>query len=82
MVELSPMEISDRIAISPNRYGGKPVIKGTRLNVEYILDLLAEGRTYDEICREYEIEHEDILTDLQYTRKIVNQEDIFLCSTE
>jgi uncharacterized protein (DUF433 family) len=40
---------------------GKPVIKGTRLSVEYILNLLAHGATIEEVLQEYEgLTHEDV----------------------
>ena len=47
-------QLLDRIAIDPNVMVGKPVIKGTRLTVEYILNLLAHGATADEILAEYD----------------------------
>ena len=43
-----------RITIDPKVMVGKPVIKGTRLTVEYILNLLAHGSTVNEIIKEYE----------------------------
>ncbi len=43
-----------RISTSPSVMTGKPVIKGTRLTVEYILNLLAHGATVGEILEEYE----------------------------
>ncbi|MEA3440853.1 MAG: DUF433 domain-containing protein [Chloroflexota bacterium] len=43
----------ERIVINPNVKVGKPVIKGTRLTVEYILGLLAHGATNEEILEEY-----------------------------
>ncbi len=43
-----------RISTNPNVMTGKPVIKGTRLTVEYILNLLAHGETVGEILEEYE----------------------------
>lgn len=53
--------ILERIVINPKVMVGKPVIKGTRLTVEYILGLLAHGTTFDEIMEEYkEITTEDI----------------------
>ena len=43
----------ERITINPNVMVGKPVIRGTRLTVEYILGLLAHGSTMEEILEEY-----------------------------
>ncbi len=42
-----------RIAINPKVMVGKPVIRGTRLTVEYILGLLAHATTMEEILEEY-----------------------------
>lgn len=43
----------DRITASADVLAGKPVIRGTRLSVEYILNLLAAGATVPEILNEY-----------------------------
>lgn len=54
-------ELLKRIAIDPKIMVGKPVIKGTRLTVEYILNLLAHGATIKEILDEYPgLAHEDV----------------------
>lgn len=47
-------ELLDRIAIDPQVMTGKPVIRGTRLTVQYIVGLLAHGATVEEILAEYE----------------------------
>ncbi|ALB42148.1 MULTISPECIES: DUF433 domain-containing protein [Nostocales] len=47
-------EILNRITTNPKVMAGKPIIKGTRLTVEYILNLLAHGATVAEILEEYE----------------------------
>ena len=47
-------EILNRITTNPKVMAGKPTIKGTRLTVEYILNLLAHGATVTEILAEYE----------------------------
>lgn len=47
-------QLLQRIALDPKVMVGKPVIKGTRLTVQYVLDLLAHGATVEEILREYE----------------------------
>jgi uncharacterized protein (DUF433 family) len=41
------------ITIDPHVLVGKPIIKGTRLSVEFIIDLLAQGWSNDEILRNY-----------------------------
>jgi len=58
---MSDKELLNRISINPKIMVGKPVIRGTRLTVEYILNLLGHGTTINEILKEYEgIEPEDI----------------------
>jgi uncharacterized protein (DUF433 family) len=58
---MSDQQLLERIALNPNVMVGKPVIKGTRLTVEYILNLLAHGATESEILEEYAgLTHEDI----------------------
>ena len=50
-----------RITLDPKVMGGKPVIQGTRLTVEYVLNLLAHGATTEEILAEYQgLKVEDI----------------------
>lgn len=54
-------QLLDRISMNPKVMVGKPVIRGTRLTVEYILNLLAHGATVTEILGEYEgLAREDI----------------------
>ena len=47
-------ELLERITTNPKVVVGKPVIKGTRLTVEYILNLLAHGSTVNAILDEYD----------------------------
>ncbi len=51
---MSDQQLLKRIACDPQVMVGKPVIKGTRLTVEYILNLLAHGSTAEEILNEYD----------------------------
>jgi len=54
-------QLLERITLNPKAMVGKPVIRGTRLTVEYILNLLAHGATFEEIMQEYEgLTQEDI----------------------
>lgn len=58
---MTEQQLLERITINPKVMAGKPVIKGTRLTVEYILGLLAHGATNREILEEYEgLVQEDI----------------------
>ena len=61
-------ELLNRIAIDPKIMVGKPIIKGTRLTIQYILGLLAQGMTAQEILQEYNnLKIEDIRTCLLST---------------
>ncbi|MBU1569590.1 MAG: DUF433 domain-containing protein [Proteobacteria bacterium] len=51
---MEEQQLLDRITFNPKVMVGKPVIKGTRLTVEYILGLLAHGTTAAEILQEYD----------------------------
>ena len=58
---MSDERLLKHISINSKVMVGKPVICGTRLTVEYILNLLAHGATVDEILQEYKgLTHEDI----------------------
>jgi len=50
---MTDQKLLERISMNPNVMTGKPVIRGTRLTVEYILNLLAHGQDAEEIIREY-----------------------------
>jgi uncharacterized protein (DUF433 family) len=63
-------QMQERIVINPKVKIGKPVIKGTRLSVEHILGLLAQGATLDEILQEYDgVTSEDIQACLLFATK-------------
>jgi uncharacterized protein (DUF433 family) len=51
---MTDQQLLERITLDPKVMDGKPVIKGTRLTVEYVLNLLAHGATSEEILEEYE----------------------------
>jgi len=54
-------DLLERITINPKVMVGKPVIRGTRLTVEYILGLLAHGTVMEDILQEYPcLEKDDI----------------------
>ena len=63
-------DLLGRITINPKVMVGKPVIRGTRLTVEYILNLLAHGATVAEIQAEYSgLTQEDIQACILFATK-------------
>ncbi|MFO7796312.1 MAG: DUF433 domain-containing protein [Promethearchaeati archaeon] len=75
--QLEYMNIPERIVIDEKKCAGKPCIKGTRLSVDFILELLASGWNFNQIQEEYEIKREDILAVLKYASKVVREEEVF-----
>ncbi|MEW6108223.1 MAG: DUF433 domain-containing protein [Nitrospirota bacterium] len=66
-----------RIETNPNIMFGKPVIKGTRLPVEIILEKLAYGETEGEILKEYPfLKKEDVKAALLYAAKTLSLEEV------
>ncbi|MCA9472671.1 MAG: DUF433 domain-containing protein [Nitrospirales bacterium] len=67
---MNDQQLLNRLTIDPNVMVGKPIIKGTRLTVEYILGLLAHGTTVTEVLEEYEgLRQEDIQACLLFATK-------------
>jgi uncharacterized protein (DUF433 family) len=72
------MDWQERIIVNPAILVGKPVIKGTRLAVEFIIDLLAQGWSEAEILRNYPgLTHEDIAACLAYASALLKAERIY-----
>jgi uncharacterized protein (DUF433 family) len=62
---------------------GKPVIKGTRIPVEQILKLLAQGLSSDDILKDYpHLKKDDIMAALLYAAKIMGREEIYPLTAE
>jgi uncharacterized protein (DUF433 family) len=68
------MPLSERIVLDPEVLAGKPVIRGTRLAVELILELLAAGQTEQELLANYAgLTREDILACLSYASYLAHE---------
>ena len=64
----------ERIVINPKVMLGKPVIKGTRLTVEYVIDRLAHGASMNDLTSEYEgLATDDILACLLFAQKSLSE---------
>ncbi len=71
------MNWRERITVDPKVLVGKPVIKGTRLAVEFIVDLLAAGWTQEQILDNYpHIRQEDIQACLAYAAELLHAEHV------
>ena len=67
-----------RIIIDPEILAGKPIIKGTRISVEFILELLANGWTDETIMENYpQLKKEDIQAALRYATDILKEEMVY-----
>lgn len=67
-----------RITIDPRMMTGKPVIRGTRIPVELIVRMLAQGIPQLEILQEYpRLEADDIRAALAYAAQMLAHEDVF-----
>jgi len=72
------MNWQERIVADPKVLAGKPVIKGTRIAVEFVLDLLANGWPEAEILKNYpRLTHEDIQACLSYAAALIKSERVY-----
>ena len=64
------MDILSRITVEPGKCGGRPCIRGTRLRVADVLELLAAGASHGEILADYPfLEPDDIRAALLYAAR-------------
>ena len=67
-----------RIVVDPKVLVGKPLIRGTRLSVEFILDLLANDWTIEQILSEYpQLNRKDVLAVLKYAAEMAKEEKVY-----
>ena len=68
-----------RIVTRPAILGGKPVIRGTRISVEFILSLLSSGMGIEDVLSDYpHLTREDIRAALHYAENLVRHEEVLL----
>jgi uncharacterized protein (DUF433 family) len=66
-----------RITIDPKILVGKPVIKGTRIPVYVVLNLLGEGLTFEEIIKDYpDLTKDDILESVRFAAQFTEFEEV------
>lgn len=65
-----------KIIIDKRIRHGKPIIEGTRITVDEVLDMLENGMTYDNIKKEYGLKKEQVLAVIKYTSSMVKGEEV------
>jgi uncharacterized protein (DUF433 family) len=67
----------EHITVDPAVLVGKPVLRGTRLAVEFILGLIAQGWPEQEITRNYQLTPEQVRACVAYAQERLNEERVF-----
>jgi uncharacterized protein (DUF433 family) len=68
----------ERISIDPDVLVGKPVVTGTRIAVEFVIDLLARGYTKEQILAQYDhLTSEDVQACLAYAAEVLQSEKVY-----
>ena len=74
--------LEGRITFDPKILAGKPIIRGMRISVEMILELLAQGASEREILEDYpQLEPEDLRAALSYAHRLVAGEEVHLTAS-
>lgn len=64
---MSKAQLLERITIEPGKCGGRPRVRGQRMRVQDVLELLSAGASYDEILADYRfLERDDILACIEF----------------
>lgn len=67
----------DRITYNPRILDGKPIIRGTRISVDFVLELLASGMTEAEILKEYKtLRKGDVRAVLGYAASAIKRDEV------
>ena len=81
-VSKKPMVWQERIELNTAVLAGKPVIRGTRLSVDFVLGLMGQGWTEADIVHNYPgITREDIAACLQYASEVLQSEKVYPAAT-
>jgi len=81
-VTVKGMDWRDRITVDPRILVGKPVVKGTRIAVEMVVDLLAVGWTHQQILDSYPtLTEEDVRACLAYASEVLHSEKVYPIET-
>lgn len=80
--QVSDMDWKERIVVDPEILVGKPIIKWTRMSVEFVIELLGRGATVTDILDEYgHVTEEDVQACLAYAGDLLKTERIYVNPT-
>ena len=72
------MDWHERIILDPAVLSGKPIVKGTRIAVEFVIDLLGRGWSVEELLREYDhLTLQDVQACLAYAGEVLKSEKVY-----
>ena len=72
------MNWQERIIVDPSVLVGKPIVRGTRIAIEFIVELLAEGWTHEQIISNYpQLAEDDIQAALHYASETMTREKVY-----
>ena len=72
------MDWHERIILDPAVLSGKPIVKGTRIAVEFVIDLLGRGWSVEELLREYDhLTLQDVQACLAYAGEVLISEKVY-----
>jgi uncharacterized protein (DUF433 family) len=75
MMQTEDAMLTERLMVDPEILGGKPIIRGTRITVEFILELLGSGVSEEEILQDYpHLTREDLQACLNYAAHSLRNE--------
>ena len=73
------MNWKERITVDAKVLAGKPIVKGTRMSVEFVIDLLGRGWTVEQVLREYDhLTPEDVQACLAYAGDVLKSERVYM----
>jgi uncharacterized protein (DUF433 family) len=68
-------EISEGVTADSDIMHGKPVLQGTRIPVEVVLNTLADGVSIEEVCEEFDLEKDQVFAAVGYAAERVSDEE-------
>ena len=72
------MNGENRIVVNPEILVGKPIIQGTRISVEFMIELLAEGWSHQQVLENYpQITDQDIQASLRYVAELLKHHRVY-----